>query len=34
VVERLEIIGEMPLTNVGKIRKAELRRDVPEKLRA
>ena len=31
--ERLEIIAEMPLTNVGKIRKAELRRDIAEKLR-
>jgi len=31
--ERLELIAEMPLTNVGKIRKAELRRDIAEKLR-
>ncbi|MGC2755114.1 (2,3-dihydroxybenzoyl)adenylate synthase [Candidatus Binatus sp.] len=32
--ERIEIVGELPLTNVGKIRKAELRRDIAEKLAA
>ncbi len=31
--ERIEIIAEMPLTNVGKIRKAELRRDIEAKLK-
>ncbi len=31
--ERIEVITEMPLTNVGKIKKAELRRDVEEKLK-
>jgi 2,3-dihydroxybenzoate-AMP ligase len=30
--ERIEIFAELPLTNVGKIRKAELRRDIAEKL--
>ncbi|HLX04944.1 MAG TPA: AMP-binding protein [Candidatus Binatus sp.] len=32
--ERIEIVGELPLTNVGKIRKAELRRDIAERLAA
>jgi len=32
--ERIEIIPELPLTNVGKIRKSELRRDIIEKLAA
>ena len=32
--ERIEIVGELPLTNVGKIKKAELRRDIAEKLAA
>ena len=32
--ERIEIVAELPLTNVGKIRKSELRRDVAEKLAA
>ncbi|MGO9454737.1 MAG: (2,3-dihydroxybenzoyl)adenylate synthase [Candidatus Binataceae bacterium] len=32
--ERLEIIDAMPLTNVGKIRKAELRRDIEARLAA
>jgi 2,3-dihydroxybenzoate-AMP ligase len=32
--ERLEIIAEMPLTNVGKIKKAALRRDLEGKLAA
>jgi 2,3-dihydroxybenzoate-AMP ligase len=32
--ERIEIVSELPLTNVGKIRKAELRRDIAEKLAA
>ena len=31
--ERIEIISELPLTNVGKVRKAELRRDIEEKLK-
>jgi non-ribosomal peptide synthetase component E (peptide arylation enzyme) len=26
--ERLEVIDSMPLTNVGKVKKAELRRDL------
>jgi 2,3-dihydroxybenzoate-AMP ligase len=30
--ERLEIVVDMPLTNVGKIRKAELRRTIAERL--
>ncbi len=30
--ERLEIVAEMPLTNVGKIRKAQLRADIQRKL--
>jgi non-ribosomal peptide synthetase component E (peptide arylation enzyme) len=30
--ERIEIVAEMPLTNVGKIKKSELRRDIAEKL--
>jgi 2,3-dihydroxybenzoate-AMP ligase len=30
--ERIEIVSELPLTNVGKIKKAELRRDIAEKL--
>ena len=30
--ERIEIVQEMPLTNVGKIRKAELRADIARKL--
>jgi 2,3-dihydroxybenzoate-AMP ligase len=32
--ERIEIVAEFPLTNVGKIRKSELRRDIAEKLAA
>jgi 2,3-dihydroxybenzoate-AMP ligase len=32
--ERIEIVPELPLTNVGKIRKSELRRDIAEKLAA
>ncbi|MGC2303189.1 AMP-binding enzyme [Candidatus Binatus sp.] len=32
--ERIEIVGELPLTNVGKIKKAELRRDIVDKLAA
>ncbi len=32
--ERIEIVAEFPLTNVGKIRKSELRRDISEKLAA
>jgi len=32
--ERIEIVSELPLTNVGKIRKADLRRDITEKLAA
>ena len=32
--ERVEIVAELPLTNVGKIKKAELRRDIAEKLAA
>jgi 2,3-dihydroxybenzoate---[aryl-carrier protein] ligase len=32
--ERIEVLAAMPLTNVGKIRKAELRRDVEAKLAA
>ncbi len=32
--ERIEVVGELPLTNVGKIRKADLRRDIAEKLAA
>jgi 2,3-dihydroxybenzoate---[aryl-carrier protein] ligase len=32
--ERIEIVAELPLTNVGKIRKSELRRDIAEKLAA
>jgi 2,3-dihydroxybenzoate-AMP ligase len=30
--ERIEIVSELPLTNVGKIKKADLRRDIAEKL--
>lgn len=30
--ERIELVAELPLTNVGKIRKSELRRDIAEKL--
>ena len=32
--ERLEIVAAMPLTNVGKIKKAELRRDIEARLAA
>ena len=32
--ERIEIVIEWPLTNVGKIKKSELRRDITEKLAA
>jgi non-ribosomal peptide synthetase component E (peptide arylation enzyme) len=32
--ERIEIVDELPLTNVGKVRKSELRRDIAEKLAA
>jgi salicylate---CoA ligase len=32
--ERIEVVAELPLTNVGKIRKSELRRDIAEKLAA
>ena len=32
--ERIEIVSELPLTNVGKIKKAELRRDIADKLAA
>ncbi|MGA7870852.1 MAG: AMP-binding protein [Candidatus Binatus sp.] len=32
--ERIEILRELPLTNVGKIRKAELRREIAGKLAA
>jgi non-ribosomal peptide synthetase component E (peptide arylation enzyme) len=32
--ERIEILAEFPLTNVGKIRKSELRRDIAEKIAA
>jgi 2,3-dihydroxybenzoate-AMP ligase len=32
--ERIEIVTDLPLTNVGKIRKSELRRDIAEKLAA
>jgi 2,3-dihydroxybenzoate-AMP ligase len=32
--ERIELVAELPLTNVGKIRKSELRRDIAEKLAA
>jgi 2,3-dihydroxybenzoate-AMP ligase len=32
--ERIEIVSELPLTNVGKIRKSELRRDIAEKIAA
>ncbi len=32
--ERIEIVTELPLTNVGKIRKSELRRDIADKLAA
>jgi 2,3-dihydroxybenzoate-AMP ligase len=32
--ERIEIVRELPLTNVGKIRKSELRRDIADKLAA
>ena len=30
--ERIEIVRELPLTNVGKIKKSELRRDIENKL--
>jgi non-ribosomal peptide synthetase component E (peptide arylation enzyme) len=32
--ERIEIVDRLPLTNVGKIRKTELRRDITEKIAA
>ncbi|HZC45157.1 MAG TPA: hypothetical protein VE243_01705, partial [Candidatus Acidoferrum sp.] len=32
--ERIEVVSELPLTNVGKIRKSELRRGIMEKLAA
>ncbi len=32
--ERIEILGELPVTNVGKIKKSELRRAIAEKLAA
>ncbi len=32
--ERIEIVDQLPLTNVGKIRKSELRRDITEKIAA
>ena len=32
--ERIEIVNELPLTNVGKVRKSELRRDIAEKIAA
>ena len=32
--ERIEIVIEWPLTNVGKIKKSELRRDIAEKITA
>jgi non-ribosomal peptide synthetase component E (peptide arylation enzyme) len=32
--ERIEIVSELPLTNVGKIRKSELRIDIAQKLAA
>ena len=32
--ERIELVRQLPLTNVGKIRKSELRRDIAEKLAA
>ncbi|MGH7950024.1 MAG: AMP-binding enzyme, partial [Candidatus Binataceae bacterium] len=32
--ERMEVIDEMPLTNVGKVRKVELRADIARKLAA
>jgi 2,3-dihydroxybenzoate-AMP ligase len=32
--ERIEIVHALPLTNVGKIRKSELRRDIAEKVAA
>ena len=32
--ERIEVVAELPLTNVGKIRKSELRRDIADKLAA
>jgi 2,3-dihydroxybenzoate-AMP ligase len=32
--ERIEILDELPLTNVGKVRKSELRRDIEQKLAA
>jgi 2,3-dihydroxybenzoate-AMP ligase len=32
--ERIEVLSAMPLTNVGKIRKADLRRDIESKLAA
>lgn len=32
--ERVELVRELPVTNVGKIRKSELRRDIAEKLAA
>jgi len=32
--ERIEIVRELPVTNVGKVKKSELRRDIAEKLAA
>ncbi|HXM88481.1 MAG TPA: hypothetical protein VN916_03455, partial [Candidatus Acidoferrum sp.] len=32
--ERIELVHGLPLTNVGKIKKSELRRDISEKLAA
>lgn len=32
--ERIELVNQLPLTNVGKIKKSELRRDIAEKLAA
>jgi 2,3-dihydroxybenzoate-AMP ligase len=32
--ERIEVVAELPLTNVGKIKKSELRRDIADKLAA
>ena len=32
--ERIEIVDALPLTNIGKIRKSELRRDIAEKVAA
>ena len=30
--ERIELVRELPLTNVGKIKKSELRADIAEKI--